>query len=291
MPVGALLPVLSQVGFGLGQESLDQFHNAQSRKWSEKMYQRQYDDNVRFWNTQNEYNSPEMQMNRLKAAGLNPNLVYGNGSAVNIAGPVKSPEVQKPTFDFTPNTALSNAGNSTMQLALDMETKELTNDNLRTQNEVMQQRMLLDKASTAATLTGEAYRRFRLEYEQGLAGVSADTAREKLRQLRTGTDISLEKNAREAVALSNSITESIQRMSESRQRVAQSKDEQQRIRASTDLLLKDAEVRQLEIDLRKEGFSPSDPAWQRVVIKLLTNYAEGKMEKPKGLSLLQWLMK
>lgn len=34
------------------------------------------------WNKQNEYNTPYAQMTRLKEAGLNPNLVYGNGSAV-----------------------------------------------------------------------------------------------------------------------------------------------------------------------------------------------------------------
>lgn len=32
------------------------------------------------WNLANDYNHPIQQMNRLKAAGLNPNLVYGSGS-------------------------------------------------------------------------------------------------------------------------------------------------------------------------------------------------------------------
>lgn len=34
----------------------------------------------KMWERQNEYNSPEQQMMRLKSAGLNPNLVYGSGS-------------------------------------------------------------------------------------------------------------------------------------------------------------------------------------------------------------------
>lgn len=35
------------------------------------------------WNTQNEYNSPEAQMGRYRDAGLNPNLVYGEGVAAS----------------------------------------------------------------------------------------------------------------------------------------------------------------------------------------------------------------
>lgn len=35
--------------------------------------------NKRMWHLSNQYNSPQMQMARLKEAGLNPNLVYGSG--------------------------------------------------------------------------------------------------------------------------------------------------------------------------------------------------------------------
>ena len=47
--------------------------------------------NIRFWNMQNKYNHPVQQMERLRAAGLNPNLIYGSsvagatGSAGSIA--------------------------------------------------------------------------------------------------------------------------------------------------------------------------------------------------------------
>lgn len=39
--------------------------------------------NKEMWNLQNAYNDPSAQMQRLRAAGLNPNLVYGTG---NVAG-------------------------------------------------------------------------------------------------------------------------------------------------------------------------------------------------------------
>lgn len=39
-----------------------------------------YDRDVEMWEAANKYNSPLEQMKRLKAAGLNPNLVYGKGA-------------------------------------------------------------------------------------------------------------------------------------------------------------------------------------------------------------------
>lgn len=45
--------------------------------------------NIKFWEMQNAYNTPAQQMARLKKAGLNPALIYGSGSAnTGIAGAV-----------------------------------------------------------------------------------------------------------------------------------------------------------------------------------------------------------
>lgn len=57
--------------------------NRATRRWNEQQYEKQKQDNLDFWNLQNSYNSLQQQMARLSAAGLNPNLVYGNGSVAN----------------------------------------------------------------------------------------------------------------------------------------------------------------------------------------------------------------
>lgn len=45
--------------------------------------------NVEFWKMQNAYNTPKAQMGRLTDAGLNPNLIYGSGSAnTGVAGSI-----------------------------------------------------------------------------------------------------------------------------------------------------------------------------------------------------------
>ncbi len=117
--------------------------NKKTREWSEKMYERQKNDNIDFWNTQNTYNSPAAQMQRLKDANLNPHLAYGNGSVANTGGSISSPhystpDQKAPTIDlpavvqgyFNVKQQAANINNTQKQgdiLALEAEKKSLEN--------------------------------------------------------------------------------------------------------------------------------------------------------------------
>lgn len=63
------------------KENTDKTIEAQKRE-AELAYQR----SVNMWNMQNQYNSPEAQMNRFLQAGLNPHLIYGQGNPGNAQG-------------------------------------------------------------------------------------------------------------------------------------------------------------------------------------------------------------
>jgi hypothetical protein len=63
--------------------------NKKSREHAEKMYQWQLADNRYNWDLQNAYNHPAEQMARLKAAGLNPALMYGGGVGNMSAGSIQ----------------------------------------------------------------------------------------------------------------------------------------------------------------------------------------------------------
>lgn len=54
-----------------------------------RMFQEQNEWNLQQWNRENEYNSPEAQAERLRAAGINPAYVFGNGS-VSEASSIQS---------------------------------------------------------------------------------------------------------------------------------------------------------------------------------------------------------
>ena len=56
-----------------------------NRKFQERMYNKQVEDNINFWKMQNEYNLPSAQLQRLQDAGLNPLLMYGEGGVQNVA--------------------------------------------------------------------------------------------------------------------------------------------------------------------------------------------------------------
>lgn len=66
-----------------GQQSANQTNIQLAREGQDfetLMWNKQQTENQRIWEQQNNYNSPLSQMQRLKAARLNPNLVYGSGN-------------------------------------------------------------------------------------------------------------------------------------------------------------------------------------------------------------------
>lgn len=58
-----------------------------------------YSKDLEMWERANAYNSPEAQMARLREAGLNPNLVYGSGSAAGNTA-TQTPRYQAPNVQY-----------------------------------------------------------------------------------------------------------------------------------------------------------------------------------------------
>lgn len=96
--------------------------NEQSQEWQEKMYGIQRKDSLADWERQNAYNSPAAQMERLKAAGLNPNLVYGSGSAIQPSAAVRASSTGSYRAQPTENTL----GNVMLQVFQIMKTQAET---------------------------------------------------------------------------------------------------------------------------------------------------------------------
>lgn len=69
-------------------------------KYNKRLMKRQNQYNIDMWKMQADYNSPQSQMQRFQDAGLNPNLIYGQGSNGNMSS---APEQGVPNApDFTP---------------------------------------------------------------------------------------------------------------------------------------------------------------------------------------------
>lgn len=96
------------------QRKIAREYNQAQRELAE--YQNEW--NLEMWNKQNAYNSPVQQMARYQAAGLNPHLIYGQGSNGNSQAVPKaaSYDIAKvPRLDA--GSAFNNALNSAMQMA------------------------------------------------------------------------------------------------------------------------------------------------------------------------------
>lgn len=112
--------------------------NESNQQFAEKMYAQQKADNLDFWNMQNAYNSPEQQMQRYTAAGLNPNLIYGNGAGSSNAGSIATPTYHMPEKQAAnPLQNLGRAVDSGIQTYQNIQMQKLQADNLKVQNQNM----------------------------------------------------------------------------------------------------------------------------------------------------------
>lgn len=88
--LGLGLGAAVNAGSGIFSSLMQIRQNKIQRNYEKEMYEKNKQDTIDQWNMSNMYNSPEMQMERLKKAGLNPNLVYGSGTDAQVQ-PIKTP--------------------------------------------------------------------------------------------------------------------------------------------------------------------------------------------------------
>jgi hypothetical protein len=131
------------------------------------------------WDKQNQYNAPSKQMERLKEAGLNPNLIYGS-SPSNAAGNADSMTPRNPT-DF--DIKFDNRAQSQLAYA-DIQVKNATTDNLAEQNKVLIQDQALKAAQIAQIVAGTSKTKQETRHASQLFRTSLDAAKENLTGIR-----------------------------------------------------------------------------------------------------------
>lgn len=71
--------------------------NQKNRDWNLNLSRQQNQWNIEQWNRENAYNSPAAQMARYKAAGLNPDLMYGQQNLAAASPEMTAGEGSQPT--------------------------------------------------------------------------------------------------------------------------------------------------------------------------------------------------
>lgn len=199
-------------------------NNKEQREWNEKMYGIQRRDALADWNMQNAYNAPGAQMERLKAAGLNPHLVYGNG-ATATAGQGPRAASAPSWAPHAPQIDLSGLGNGIMNY-YDAKIKQAQSDNLAVQRELMEQQkknLIANEFKTYADTAGRESSTYgqdiKNKYAPQLAEMSLTGARTAIeKQLqdmdinRTKLGIALDQNERAALQQGMNFKEAAERI-------------------------------------------------------------------------------
>lgn len=254
--------------------------NKKGRQWALEMYDRQRADALADWNMQNQYNSPAANMARLKAGGLNPNLVYGNGTntpSVNVRS------ASSDTFNpQAPRADIQGAANSLLQGVALRNTAAQT-DNLRVQNELLKQQILNTAAQTQNIGQNTARSQFDLnqlkltaandimQKETTLRKTQADVLKTEAdtEAVKANTQYTLDQNERAALLNNQSLAKGLIEIANLRTAGAVSEATRNQINQSIKNAEKDGILKQLDIELKRTGLQPHDPAYMRMAKKIL----------------------
>jgi len=175
--MGDIAAILGEQSSQIGQNAFNTFI---ARRFNLEDYNRTRKDALADWNMQNAYNHPKQQMQRLVEAGLNPNLVYGNGATATTSAPIRSGNLAPTKPEFNIKSPVD-----TMFRYQQVDQQKLISNNLRAdyENKIAQNSLIL--ANTMNTLKSvdlKSYEYAKKLYEQnaGLWETTTETAKQNL---------------------------------------------------------------------------------------------------------------
>ena len=260
----------SLVGTGINAMATGSM-NKKTRRWNEKMYGIQRADSLADWNMQNEYNSPVSQMQRLRDAELNPNLVYGTGAVANSSNMPRNADVKQ----WSPKAPdFSGVGESIFNY-YDVQTREAQIDNLKAMNTNLVNEALLKSLQASKLGVDTARSQFDLDLATESRNWSLEAIKQNVRKLTASTDVMLDRNEREAIQLSSNIAEALQRIAKMRSETANSDAERSNILKKGQLLSQDIRIKELDAKLADKGIQPGKPAYDTVLKSLIDYLTDG----------------
>lgn len=171
--LGGVLGSRSQKKTNDKNMELAKYQNAWQAQENEKAYQR----NLKMWNLQNAYNSPTQQMARLRTAGLNPNLVYGNGVTGNSAG--STPQYQPADIkraELSPYRGWNQGLSDAVSNFLAYRSNRAQVENMEAQNSLIRQQTATEATRQANIAASTARSEFDLSQANRLKDVSVSMA-------------------------------------------------------------------------------------------------------------------
>lgn len=247
--------------------------NKKTQKWNEKIMAQQRQQSLADWTMQNEYNSPQAQMARLKSAGLNPNLIYGkvdNSSQAVRSTDVKSWQPTAPRIDLNPGQIMSNYFDTKMKVA--------QTNNLEVQNTNLALEALYKSAMIEKIQSETATNKWNLQFKTDTRNYSMQALEQGLR--KTGIDIQmggaklqyqLTENETQKAIQQNTIKSAANAVLQQRLQQAKTIAETDKIKEDINKVKQNIRLDDFEEQLNKIGLTRSDPRWMRIVNEVVTN--------------------
>lgn len=226
--------------------------NKRAEKFAWKMYDKQRGDALSDWEMTNAYNDPSAQMERLQNAGLNPNLVYGNGATTESA-PVRGSSASSPNFKPVQMDlgSVVQQAMATKQLQANIARTEAETDaiNSRTVSQRFQNALndaigidkMWERYSNESDIIANKFNKENLEFEAWKAGAISENGLSKnspvVRAIRAGYETA-------------------------EQQLKQAKVQEDISRAT-------AIIKNFEANLAKQGVSPNSPWYVKFLGDLL----------------------
>lgn len=262
----------------------DLANNLLFRKRQLQDYERMKKDNREFWDIQNKYNSPEEQMNRLRQAGLNPNLVYGKG-ADNTAGAIMTSKMPEGSDRIVPRLDPMAYG-QIRAMGQQLKMQQVQTDNVladtankEIEHDLKQAQINQTNVQTANIAQNTATSEFQLQQSQELKDSVLQRAKLENEALGIKNVVTLGefelakiKSASDKELAIQNIAESKQRVLTSqlqnsmlplqKQKIQQELKQMEAILSNTNL---EGELKKIELELAKKGINKSDPWYFRKV--------------------------
>lgn len=247
--------------------------NRKTREWNEKIMAQQRQQSLADFTMQNAYNSPQAQMQRLKDAGLNPNLIYGQVN--NTSQSVRSTDVkawnpQAPKIDIDPGPVMSSYFDTKMKVA---QTNNLEVQNTNLALEALYKSALIDKVQSET-----ATNQFNLTFKNDTRAMSTQVMEQGLRKL--GLDIQMSGAKLQNQLTENETQKAVQAntikaasLAVMQQRLQQTKTiaETNQIKENIQKIQQNVRLDNFEEQLNKIGLTRNDPRWMRIVNEVVTN--------------------
>jgi len=269
---GPLAPVLIGAAAGLAGTGINAAQtgsmNKKTRQWQEQMYARQRQDALSDWERQNQYNSPQQQMQRYKEAGLNPHLIYGQMS--------NSPSIRSSDTGSwnpqVPNIDLGRVAQNALATYNDFQIKQAQTDNLKAAYNVASQEALLKAAQTAESVQRTAREKFTLQqaektqlYVVKAAELANKQAEANINKTITETEKVTQGIVTDVLMRQPNFNKALSEIDAIRAQTSKSTTERYNIQQDTRNKERQGILQQLEIDLREKGINPNDPMYMRIL--------------------------